>query len=318
MNVSAPLGVGVHDISAEQYHADPCAAPSLSSTIARLIINRSPLHAWTASPRLNPAYESVERKTFDIGRAAHRAVLGKGGDYVAIPDELLASNGAASTKEAKAWIEAARADGMTPLKEAEVDAVGAMADVVRERLAAMGMAFDLNYSELSAIAEIDGIWCRAMIDSAPLGKNYLVDLKTTEDASPDAIIRSVMSYGYDVQAAHYLDVWQAATGERRKMRFVFVEKAAPYGVSVVELHDSADSEADWMLTARSKAGEARRMWSECLAANIWPGYPAQIAVVGAPSFHNQKWADREVGSPVVTKEMIARAAAWQSPKGLTQ
>ena len=75
------------------YHADPSPRPSLSSTLARVILDQSPLHAWTRHPRLNPFYESEDRKTFDIGRAAHRAVLGAGGDYVAYPPEMLASNG---------------------------------------------------------------------------------------------------------------------------------------------------------------------------------------------------------------------------------
>lgn len=95
------LGPDIHDISVEEYHADPCAAPSLSSTLAGLLLNRSPRHAWTAHPRLNPEHQSKDSKTFDIGRAAHRAVLGKGGDFIAYPDRVLAKNGAASTSEAK-------------------------------------------------------------------------------------------------------------------------------------------------------------------------------------------------------------------------
>lgn len=168
------------------------------------------------------------------------------------------------------------------------------------------------------MAEMDGVWCRAMVDNAPVGRRYLVDLKTTTDASPDACIRAVMNYSLDVQAAHYLDTWEAATGERRVMRFVFVEKAAPYEVAVIELHDAAEDEADWMLDARSKAREARRIWGECLAANVWPGYPAQIAVIGAPTFYRQKWADRSVGNPLISSDTMRRATAWQSPKGLTE
>lgn len=308
------LAPGIHSLPAEAYHADPAPQPSLSSTLARMLLNRSPLHAWTAHPRLNPAYEPQERKTFDIGRAAHRAVLGAGGDYVAYPSEILASNGAASTKEAKAWADEQRAAGRTPLKAEEVDQIGEIADAVQRRLALMGISFDPARSELAALAEIDGVWCRAMFDNAPADKRVIYDLKTCEDASPDAVIRSVMTYGYDVQAAHYLDVWKAATGETRRFRFVFVEKAAPYEVAVVELHDAVDDPADWMADARSKAREARRIWGECLAANVWPGYPAKVAVIGAPSFHRQKWADRSIGNPVITTETIARATAWQAPQ----
>lgn len=59
------------------------------------------------------------------------------------------------------------------------------------------------------------------------------------------------------------------------------------------------------------------MWRECLEINTWPGYPAQIAVVGAPAWHNTKWAERSVGgdSPKPTPETLARAQAWQSPIG---
>jgi hypothetical protein len=314
------LGTGVHDISAERYHADPCAVPSLSSTLARLALNRSPKHAWTAHPRLNPDCEPTELKTFDIGRAAHRAVLGKGGDYLAYPPDLLASNGAASTKAAKDWADQVRASGGTPLKADEVDQIGHIADSVRAKLALMRIKFDPSRAELAAIAEIDGVMCRCMVDNAPADPRLpLYDLKTTEDASPEAVIRAVVNYGYDVQAAHYLAVWKAATGESRRMRFVFVEKAAPFEVAVVELHDDESDPADWMMTANSKAAEARRIWGECLAANDWPGYPAQIAVIGAPGWHAQHWADRpraEIAKPNLST--LARATAWQAPMGAAE
>ena len=309
---------GAHRITEAEYHADPAPAPSLSSTLARLLVNRSPLHAWTACPRLNPEWEPTDRKTFDIGRAAHRAVLGAGAEYVTIPADLLSSNGAASTKEAKAFIAEARAAGLTPLKEDEAEAIDRIAEATREALAGMRIAFDPARSELAALAEIDGVWCRALLDNAPADPRLpLYDFKTTTDASPDACIRAVVSYGYDVQAAHYLDTWEAATGERRAFRFVFVEKEPPYGVSVVQLLDEPSDEADWMLTARAKVAEARRLWRECLAADHWPGYPAQVALLGAPTYHTQRWADREIGRPIPPKPSrtaLDRARQWQSPE----
>lgn len=313
---------GVHfDMPEATYHADPAPQPSLSSSIARTLLDRSPLHAWTQHPRLNPHHEPTERKTFDIGRAAHRAVLGRGGDYVAIPSDLLASNGAASTKAAKDWIADASASGLTPLKADEVDQIGTMADAVRMHLTACRITLDPARSEAVAIAEIDGIWCRAMIDNAPADPRLpLYDLKTTTDASPEAVIRAVCSYGYDVQAAHYLDVWKAATGEDRRFRFVFVEKEAPFGCCVVELCDQPDDTSeespDWMQNARSKAREARRIWAECLAANEWPGYPAAPIIIGAPSWHSRRWVDREIGQPVTnnpTAAALAAAHAMQAP-----
>lgn len=312
------LTTGIHIIPEQEYHADPAPAPSLSSTLARLILAKSPLHAWTAHPRLNPAWEPVEKKTFDIGRAAHRAVLGRGGDYVAYPAEYLASNGAASTKEAKAWAEGQRAAGRTPLKADEVDLVGSMADAVQRQLAAMGIKLDPARSEMAALAEIDGVWCRAMIDNAPLDpRQPLYDLKSTTDASPESLAKTVAAYGYDVQAAHYLAVWKAATGEDRKFRIIFVEKEAPYGVSVAELYRKPGDEADWFDHADALASDARRIWGECLTSGHWPCYPARVAVIGAPGWHLTKMEDRaeRAIAPKPTAATIARAAQWQAPEG---
>lgn len=308
---------GIYALPADTYHADPCAVPSLSSTIARVLLDHSPLHAWTACRRLNPDHEPKNSKTFDIGRAAHRAVLGKGEAYAVCPEEFLASNGALSTKAAKEWVEDMRAAGVTPVKQDEADAVQRMADAVRKHLSAMRITLDPARSELTALGEIDGTWCRAMIDNAPADPRLpLYDLKTTTDANPEGLARTITNYGYDVQARFYLDAWRAATGESRRFRFIFVEKEPPHAVSVVELLDDPNEPADWMLTAASQCDEARRLWRECLAADHWPGYPPKVAVVGAPAWHAQKWADRSIGNPIPPKpspETVARVAAWQAP-----
>lgn len=310
--------IGPVQLPAETYHADNLGTPpSLSSTLARKIIGQSPLHAWTECPRLNPEWEPTEKATFDIGRAAHRQVLGVGGDFEVIPADLLSANGAVGTKAAKEWIADARDRGITPVKEEVAEAVYRMAEKVGRRLAEMGIVFDAAQSELAVAAEIEGAWCRAMIDNAPADPGRpLYDLKTTTDASPDAVIRAVETYGYDVQAAHYLDVWETVTGERRAFRFVFVEKDPPHEVAVVQLHDDPDDDADWMADARSKCREARRIWRECLEVGHWPGYPVQVAIIGARTFHRQRWADREIGQPITkpTQAALDRARAWQAPE----
>ena len=322
----AVLSPGVHSISADDYHKDPAPAPSLSSTLARLLLNRSPLHAWTASPRLNPAWEPVEKKAFDIGRAAHRAVLGAGGDYVAYPAGYLASNGVASTKEAKAWAEEQRAAGRTPLKADEVDQVGAMAAKLHEALAEMGIRLDPDRSELTALAEIGGIHCRAMVDNATdtpirgLGK-VIVDFKTTEDASPDACRRSVENYGYDLQWAHYTETWEVATGEKRAFLFIFQEKEPPFEVGVMHLLAEPGHSEDWAEDASDKIASARATWAECLTTGVWPGYPRLIHQIGARPFYRQKWQDTATRAIVARnhrQSTLDRAMNWQAPERTAQ
>jgi hypothetical protein len=302
---------GIHQLDAAAYHADPCRFPSLSSTLAKKMLAQSPLHAWTDCPRLNPNWVPTEKKTFDIGRAAHRSVLGRGDDFAAIPDGMLAASGAASTKAAREFIEDCRSRGITPLKSAEVEQIAAIEERVRDKLIAFGIGFDSAHSEVAAIAEIGGIWCRAMIDNAPLDSAYLYDLKTAESAAPDACMRAVMNYGYDVQAAHYRETWRAATGEERNFRFVFVEKSAPFEVCVVELGE------DTLSMASRKIARAREMWGYCLKVGEWPGYPIGIQRIDLPEWFHERWIERES----VEQEHKARtgrdaldmARRWQAP-----
>jgi hypothetical protein len=313
------ITAGVHDLDAATYHQDPCPEPSLSSSLARLILDQSPLHAWTASPRLNPAWEPVESATFDIGRAAHRAVLGKGADYVAYPADLLAANGAASTKDAKAWAEEQRAEGRTPLKADDLERVDAMAQKALATLPSYGIHLDPLRSELTAVAQIDDVWCRAMIDNAPTDPRApLMDFKTCVDASPEACRRAVENYGYDVQMAHYLDCWRAATDEHRDFLFIFQEKTDPFEIGVVRLLNSPGHSADWLEDARQKAAVARHTWRDCLRSGVWSGNPRMIIEVGATPYFRQRWQDTAARGAVAnakpSRDAMERARAWQSPE----
>jgi len=321
VNIQTPaLSPGIYaDIPDTRYHADNLGnQPSLSNSIAKELL-RSPLHAWTAHPKLNPEWEPTERKTFDIGRAAHRAVLGKGGDYVAIPESILASNGAASTKEAKAFIEDARESGLTPLKEAEVDLVQTMAAHLHFRLGQMGITLDPAHSEITALAEIDGALCRCRVDNAPdapvmipgIGpRKVMIDFKTIEDAGPEACRRAVENYGYDFQWEHYCQTWRAASGEGRDMIFVFQEKSAPFEVGCVYLLNEPGHSGDFGEDASQKVAAARALWNECLSRNEWPGYPSGIITIGARSFFRQAWQDKAAILTQTSKPTREALDAW--------
>lgn len=311
----AGLAKGVYQLPARDYHDDPAPVASLSSTIARKMLRQSPRHAWVAHPRLNPADpEQKDSAAFDVGRAAHRAVLGRGEAYVEIPADLLSDDGGVRKKEAKEFVADARAKGQTPLKPDVIAAVNTMAAAVRDRLDSMGITFDPAHSELTALAEVDGIWCRCMADHASADpREPIYDLKTTTDASPEAVTRAIMSYGYDVQAAHYRATWKAATGHDRPFRFVFVEKDAPHEVCVIELAGSA------MEMANKQAARARYLWRRHLQLNTWPGYPAEVQRFELPEWYLAKTMEREAMQETLatdpTREALARAHQWQSPEG---
>ena len=70
---------------------------------------------------------------------------------------MLASNGAASTREAKAFIADARDAGQTPLKASEVEQIHAMPDKAAAKLVALQIDLDPARSEMVAIAQIEGV-----------------------------------------------------------------------------------------------------------------------------------------------------------------
>src|SRR4051794_7079341 len=73
------------DVTADEYHADPCEQPSLSVSIATEMTRRSPLHAWQLHPKLG-GLRREPTSAMDDGTLIHALLLGKGLDRVAVFD----------------------------------------------------------------------------------------------------------------------------------------------------------------------------------------------------------------------------------------
>lgn len=119
---------------------------------------------------------------------------------------------------------------------------------------------------------------RALLDLVPGEGEYqnsIVDLKTTSSAEPRAWARKVSSDHLDAQAALYLDLWKAATGEERcDFRHVIQESDPPYHVELRLLS------AEFIELGRIKYGAALKKYCGCLASGVWPGYQNKSLVFG--------------------------------------
>lgn len=290
----------------DAYHADRLPPePSLSNSIMGELL-RSPAHAWTAHPRLNPDWRPRTSDAFDLGSATHTAILGKGAGPVMV--DAADWRG----KDAREQRDAIRAAGGIPLLPDQFEAVRRMRNAVQNMLMDYGLGgvfADPDRNEVPHFARIGDVWCRAMPDCWH-ADGWLYDLKTTRDADPDALKRSVAGYGYARQAAHYVAVCEAATGRRPKgMRFVFVETAPPHEGVVVQLVDDVAEPDDWGETARQQCKAARETWRACLDADEWPGYRREIMQIGAPAWHAMAEADRLAArAPAPRKEKPGRKA----------
>jgi hypothetical protein len=262
-----PLGVGIHlGIPPARYHADPCERPALSSSVASLIVARSPAHARLAHPRLGGGVKRDDPTAdMDRGTLLHRLILGRGSEVEAVDAKDWRTNAAKDAREA------ARGAGRIPVLQWKLREAELAAEVLRANMGDAGVELD-GESEVVIVWEEKSdrgvpVLCRAMIDhwAAPVE----IDLKTTDDASPDACIKKIGPMGYAIQRAAYLSglehVFPDLAG-RIVQRIVWCEAEAPFCVTPVELS------GEFLEYGRRRWRRAVNRWAECLESGEWPGY----------------------------------------------
>jgi hypothetical protein len=272
MNTAYDVEV-VDDLDERDYHRHP----ALSNSLAKLMLPPN-------CPAMYPyrrAHPDDTSDVFDFGRAAHALVLGVGAPVVAVPDELLASNGALSTKAAKEFVEQARADGATPLKAVDIARLEAMVAKLREHPIAGPLLTREDFRHELSVFWQDvafDVHRRARLDlypDTPLAAAIVVDYKTAESAEPRAFARKAATYGYHLQDAYYSDAVEAVTGERPRFVFVVQEKEPPFLVSVVQLDENARD------LGRRRVAEALELFAWCQERDEWPGFDG-VEVVDLP------------------------------------
>lgn len=236
------------DLSEIDYLTDP---DSLSASGAKQLL-KSPAHY------LLPGWFS---DAADLGSAFHTETLGVGQEVVVV--DAASWRG----KEAAAQQEKARAEGKAPILAKDVDTVKAMADAVRKHPTASKLLEQPGRAEVSGFWE-DPDWdvtrrCRVdyLTDS---GIN--VDLKSIYNTAPHSIQRATIDFGYDLSAAWYEDVLRGLDVDLTATAFVFVEKAPPYRVRVVELSQ------EFIDRGRALTERALSIYRRCVDLDEWPHY----------------------------------------------
>jgi len=278
---------GIHTMSAERYHADPCEQPSLSASIAHLLVNQTPLHAWANHPRLNPGMEREEKGHYDLGTVAHSLILEGNDERVKVLDF-----DSWRKKEAQEERDAARRKGLVPLLEKDWERVRVMVEAVRLQLEARDDEIPLftgGKAEQTLIWEEGGIWCRARLDWLRDDYAAIDDLKTTgRSANPLTWSRRTLyDIGADIQVAFYLRGVKRLTGKTPEWRYVLLENQAPYALAVVSLAASA------LELGQAKVDRAIERWRDCLKTDFWPGYPSSVYYAETPAYEELRWLEQD-------------------------
>ena len=267
------------------YHSDPCPEPSLSRSVAKLIAERTPAHAFTAHPRLNPAYQPYEATKFDIGSASHTLILKEGAEIAVIEADDW------RTKAAKDARDFARAEGKTPMLARQFDEAMACVDTVREKLPDFGLGNILSpeHGDSEVVVAWDDPvagWCRVMFDRL-MDDLTIWDFKFTGIALTDEnLSRHMAGMGYEFQHAFYERGIENLFPDMRgrvKFGFVFCEIKPPFAILPVRLSNAAAAKG------RAAVDLACERWRDAKASGAWPTYSGDVHVIDYPPWAIAEW-----------------------------
>lgn len=285
MKITAP---GIYlDLSSADYFSDPCEGPSLTQSLCKILLEKSPLHAWHAHPRLNPDYRHDDATKFDIGNISHKLLIGRGKEIVVL--EEFDDWRKKAAQEAR---DAAATEGKLAVLGKHFARANRMVEAAREQLELRGLGnlFRNGDGEVVTAWKEDDFWCRQMIDWLSPDRSIFCDFKSTDmSAAPHRLASMMVNAGWPIQAAMGERGLKALDplGFRRRFLFIVQETEKPYALNVVEMSESA------LTMGRKMLAMAFYIWKDCITRDRWPGYPLEIIVPDYPGYAASSWLDRE-------------------------
>jgi len=108
------------------------------------------------------------------------------------------------------------------------------------------------------------------------GYSFLVDVKTTKDASERSFQKDISNYGYHRQLAEYRDGLFVLRPAERRAALIAVEKEPPYAVACYELDERA------LEQGRREYRHHLGTYLRCVETGLWPGYDAGLQLIDLP------------------------------------
>lgn len=277
---------GLVEIDNDAYHAGPGISKSHLDSIAPEC-GKTSLHYW--AKYLDPDREREEPTPARVlGAAIHTAIL----EPDTLTERVVAGLdiGRRSNADKATWadFEAANAGKIILPAESYQDVLAIRNAVHRHPVAGPllrdGKAEQSFYATDPETGEL--IKCRT--DFMANSGEFILDLKSTENASPAEFARSVANFRYHVQQAWYEDLLDILYGEHpRYWMFLAVEKKPPYAVGIYYLPHEA---------VRLGGILARRDLNrivECKQTNYWPDHGTEAQELALPAWY-MKQAERLV------------------------
>lgn len=270
MTTTTTIEQGIHDLTREEYDALPFVSQSMLKAA-----QRSMAHA--------KAYIDGHRKespALAFGQAYHVFLLEQerfAEVYRVLPKMRRAG---------KAWeaaMEEAAAEGKEIVFAEDAETFAAMRAALLASSRKRKLAAAPGRYELSMVwkDQHSGLMCKGRVDKLIESIRTVIDLKKCRDARSHAFGSSAAEYGYDIQAAFYMDGLKAITGEAHDFVFLCQEDEAPYSSAMyrVEVGDET------YRAGRTKYRNTIAALSQCMASGVFPDYGDDVEPLVLP-----KWA----------------------------
>lgn len=218
-----------YEMSDDVYH-DKKKHPHISSSDVKTVYGKSLLH-WVGQ-------EYKESSTLEKGKAVHAIfeAKSKGGKSSIVRGP--------SDRRGNKWKEAkqqAEQQGKILLTERDYDEALEIvesalfnSDFLRSKVSAKNFISEVSiFTRCTKTGML--IKCRPdglLVPKSNKGKGEIIDIKTTQDASPEGFQREIRKYNYDLQVAFYLHTMRCANLPCSEMYLVAIEKTPPYAVGV--------------------------------------------------------------------------------------
>ena len=262
------------DMDEAAYHA----APALGSTDLKNLL-RSPAHYKAAKE------QPLESEALRIGTLVHECILEPDTWRLRRDIPQVNKRTKAGKEELAKFYEVMGEEGLLAVDVEDRALCEAMRDSVMSHRLVKAVLENAERREQSCFWPDDytEVGCKARFDG--LADGLVLDLKTTQDASPGAFRNAVARYDYHVQAAHYSAGAHAVTGRWPDYAIVAVEKKPPYACAVYMLDEDA------LAVGAKRREDALARYMVCQGEGRWPAYPETVQTLSLPGWaaQDQEW-----------------------------
>jgi hypothetical protein len=192
-------------------------------------------------------------------------------------------------KQLKHEIFAAENAGKIILRPKEMEQCRAMEERMR------GSVLMMEIIEAPGLVEVAVVWddeetglrCKARYDGLKTwrGHNVIFDVKSTASALDDkSIDKTIGKWGYDIQAAFYLDGANALSEAERIFIFGFVQSPPKNNPNKYVDCRGVQPDPTCLYEGRHKYKRAMRQWAKCVESGEYPGYGNEIYYASLPKW----------------------------------